>query len=65
MIDLTDDLEIDPDDIYVVDSECNVGMETIDDGDIVMDGDVNDDQDNQRRRRNYQLLILTYLYMVK
>ena len=65
MIDLTDDLDIDPDDIYVVDSECDVAMETTDDGDIVMDGDVNDDQDNQRRRRNYQLLILTYLYMVK
>ena len=58
MIDLTDDLEIDPDDIYVVDSECYIAMETIDDGDIVMDEDVNDDQDNQRRRRNYQLLIL-------
>jgi hypothetical protein len=43
----------------------NVAMETIEDGDIVMDENVDADQDNQQRRRNYQLLILTYLYMMK
>ena len=40
MIDLTDDIDIGPDDIYMVDSDSEFAIETIDDGNIVMDEDV-------------------------